>query len=108
MIACISFNIGSISYAFVTNSMNNALETLYLVFDVQNKSLFAGALTSSAYVGALIGAIITTFIKRYHTGIVMADTFLFFGSTMLIFDNMFLFFAGRVIAGIGCGMCAVC
>lgn len=34
VIACLSFNIGSISYAFVSNSMNNALKTLYIVFNI--------------------------------------------------------------------------
>lgn len=38
----------------------------------------------------------------------IADLCLFFGSSILVFDNMAIFFIGRIIAGIGCGMCAVC
>ncbi|CAD8042815.1 unnamed protein product [Paramecium primaurelia] len=110
VIACISFNIGSISYAFVSNSMNNALKTLYIVFEISkdNQSFFAGALTSSSYVGAFFGAILTTFIKKYHTGILIADICLFVGSSLLIFSDIYTFFIGRLIAGVGCGICAVC
>jgi SP family sugar:H+ symporter-like MFS transporter len=90
--------------------MNNALTTLYIVFDIskEDESFFAGALTSSSYIGALFGGIITTFIKKYHTGIIIADICLFLGSSLLIMDNIYIFFLGRIIAGIGCGMCAVC
>lgn len=38
----------------------------------------------------------------------MADLCLFLGSSLLIMDNIYIFFLGRIIAGIGCGMCAVC
>lgn len=47
--AAVVFNIGTISYAFVSNGMNNALNIMLLVFDVSDeyKPIVRGALTSS-------------------------------------------------------------
>lgn len=104
----ILLNVGTLSYAFASNSMNNALNIMLIVFEVQNKELVKGLLQSSFYVGALIGAIIATYVKRLHLAMIICDACLFIGSSILIVDNLQLFLIGRVITGIGGGIQATC
>ncbi|KAM3132318.1 hypothetical protein pb186bvf_015648 [Paramecium bursaria] len=103
-------NIGTLSYAFTSNSMNNALNIMLIIFEVsnQNQQLVKGLLQSSFYIGALIGAILAAYIKRLHLAMMLCDACLFVGSSILIVDNLYLFLIGRVITGIGGGIQATC
>lgn len=110
IISCVCLNLGTISYAFASNSMNNALNTLLIVFQIKevDYSFYRGILTSSLYLGALIGAIISSFIERINLGIRLADVCLFSGQFLQIVDNIYIFLLGRLIAGVGSGLQSVC
>lgn len=104
----LSLNVGSMSYAFVSNSMNNALSTMLIVFEIEeaNKGYARSFLTSSMYVGAFLGTVLSQVSVGlgYRANIFLLDIFMIVGSVMQISDNLYLFLLGRLIAGLGCGM----
>lgn len=100
--------IGALSYAFVCNSVNDALSTLLIVFEVDedNKPFVRGLLTSSLYIGAFVGAITSKYFEALglRNGIIIIDIFLILGSIMQAIDSIILFTIGRFIAGLGSGL----
>lgn len=58
-LASVSLSLGSLVYSNVCNSMNDAMNTMLIVFSIseESKSVVRGMFTASAYFGALLGVI---------------------------------------------------
>ena len=106
----ISFNIGALTYAFTANCMNDASNTMLILFDFpsQYDSIIRSTLTTAFYVGCLFGAILSKNITQYRKAILIADIFFCSGSILLVFDNFYVFILGRLITGVGGGIESVC
>ena len=103
--AGLSLNVGTLTYAFTANCMNDALDTMILVFGIKSDTpLFKSILTTVYYVGCLFGAILSKWMERYHRSIVCVDLLFCLGSALMIFDNFKVFIIGRFITGLGGGI----
>lgn len=77
-------SIGNISYAFEVNSMNDALKSLVIYYEISNdwKSVIEGLLTSSVYLGAFIGTFLSLFLvnRSLRKGIILLDLLMVTGA----------------------------
>lgn len=109
--ASISLSLGTLVYSNIVNSMNDAMNTMLIVFDIsdQYKSVIRGMLTGSAYLGALIGVIMSSFIIHLSTRKLtfIMDAFMIIGLSLLTINNLPLFLIGRILAGVGGGMSSI-
>lgn len=68
------------------NSMNDALKTMLIIFDISKewKSIVQGAITSSIFVGAFIGALFTSYFLKMscRKAIMIVDALLITGSVL--------------------------
>jgi MFS family permease len=88
--------------------MNNALEVMTVVFKVSktDTGFIQRVLQSSLYVGSIIGSILGLFILRIglRKCLILIDLFMIGGASLLSIDNLYIFLAGRVLMGVGCGI----
>lgn len=106
----VSFNIGALTYAFTANCMNDASNTMLILFDFpsQYDSIIRSTLTTTFYIGCFCGAVLSKNITQFRKAILLADIFFCLGSMLLVFDNFYIFILGRLITGIGGGIESVC
>lgn len=93
------------------NSVTDALKSLILLYRISdsNKHIIEAVLTSSVYFGALFGCSLSLVAIRfsYRRVIILLDCLMIGGSLLEISENIYIFLAGRLIAGLGAGLNSV-